>query len=72
MGQQESKGTLSPIHLGRIALVVPTLCALQEQYPDIIGDVRGEGLMIGVEIVTDSSSKMQAPVVSPGCSRPCQ
>lgn len=30
---------------------------LKESYPDIVGDVRGEGLMIGIEMVTDAVSK---------------
>ncbi|GAB4817668.1 hypothetical protein N2152v2_004714 [Parachlorella kessleri] len=45
---------------------------LQEQYPDIIGDVRGEGLMIGVEIVTDASSKAQAPVLAKHLKERCR
>lgn len=36
------------------------LCDLQKRYP-IIGDVRGHGLMIGVELVQDPQTKAYAP-----------
>jgi 4-aminobutyrate aminotransferase len=36
------------------------LGALQQRYPEIIGEVRGRGLMIGVELVTDRESKAPA------------
>lgn len=29
------------------------LLQLKKEFPDVIGDVRGKGLMIGVEFVTD-------------------
>jgi len=33
------------------------LLALKQKYPNIIGDVRGRGLMLGMEIVSDSKNK---------------
>jgi 4-aminobutyrate aminotransferase-like enzyme len=38
-------------------LFMEKLKALQNKYPDIIGDVRGYGLFIGVEIVKDHKTK---------------
>ena len=32
------------------------LLQLKKEFPDVIGDVRGKGLMIGVEFVTDKVS----------------
>lgn len=37
---------------------------LQERYPDVVGDVRGVGLMIGMELVTSASSKTPAPATA--------
>ncbi|KAJ4700790.1 Alanine--glyoxylate aminotransferase 2-like 2, mitochondrial [Melia azedarach] len=36
------------------------LTALKDKYPDIIGDVRGRGLMLGVEFVTNPQDKTPA------------
>ena len=36
---------------------------LQREF-DFLGDVRGLGLMVGIECVTDSASKRQAPVMA--------
>jgi 4-aminobutyrate aminotransferase-like enzyme len=34
---------------------------LQDAFPDVIGDVRGEGLFIGAEIVCNKDSKAPSP-----------
>jgi ethanolamine-phosphate phospho-lyase len=43
------------------AYCVEALLKLKNQYPNIIGDVRGLGLMIGVELVTSATTKLPAP-----------
>jgi 4-aminobutyrate aminotransferase len=40
--------------------IVNRLQSLQARYPDLIGEVRGRGLMIGVELVTDRLSRRPA------------
>jgi 4-aminobutyrate aminotransferase-like enzyme len=37
------------------------LLALQRKYPRIIGDVRGKGLMVGVEFVADETTQDRTP-----------
>ncbi|XP_020626627.1 alanine--glyoxylate aminotransferase 2, mitochondrial-like [Orbicella faveolata] len=37
------------------------LLKVKKEFPDIVGDVRGKGLMIGVEFVTDKESKTPLP-----------
>jgi len=37
------------------------LLELKGEFPDVVGDVRGKGLMIGVELVTDKESKTPLP-----------
>ena len=39
------------------------LRGLQQEF-DFLGDVRGLGLMVGIECVTDSASKRHAPVMA--------
>lgn len=51
------------------ALLVGAYCLarlreLQAAHRDVIGDVRGEGLMAGLELVTDPETKTPAPAVS--------
>lgn len=45
---------------------------LQNQYPDIIGDVRGLGLMIGVEIITSRATKEPAPATTAWVKSRCK
>lgn len=37
---------------------------LAAEWPGIIGDVRGMGLMVGLDIVTDPRTKHYAPVMA--------
>lgn len=37
------------------------LAKLRDEYPNIIGDVRGKGLMIGVELVSDTVTRAPLP-----------
>lgn len=46
------------------------LLGLQERF-DCIGDVRGRGLLLGVEIVKDRQSKVPAPALGVAISRRC-
>lgn len=42
--------------------VLHNLAALMKEFPDVIGDVRGKGLMIGVELVADPETREPLPV----------
>jgi 2,2-dialkylglycine decarboxylase (pyruvate) len=44
--------------------------AIQQRYP-IVGDVRGRGLMLGMEIVRDRASKEPAPELGAAITRRC-
>ena len=46
------------------------LCALQNRF-ECIGDVRGRGLLLGVEIVADRESKAPAPDLGATITRAC-
>jgi 2,2-dialkylglycine decarboxylase (pyruvate) len=46
------------------------LLALQDRH-ECIGDVRGRGLLLGVEIVADRASRKPAPDIGAGISRRC-
>ncbi|MFV0309406.1 MAG: aspartate aminotransferase family protein [Desertimonas sp.] len=46
------------------------LLALQERH-ECIGDIRGRGLLVGVEIVADRTSKKPAPEIGTAISRRC-
>lgn len=47
------------LHVGQF--LQQRLTHLKHDFPDIIGDVRGRGLFIGVEIVQSAKSKSVAP-----------
>lgn len=51
---------------------VPPHAHLQEQHPDVIGEVRGEGLMIGVEVVTDPHTQTPAPALARHLKHACK
>jgi 4-aminobutyrate aminotransferase len=42
------------------AYIMDRLRAMQNKYPDLIGQVRGVGLMIGIELITDRLSRKPA------------
>ena len=52
------------------ALLRQGLEAIQQRYP-IVGDVRGRGLMLGMEIVRDRASKEPAPELGAAITRRC-
>lgn len=45
-------------HMGEY--LMGRLNELQARYPDLIGQVRGKGLMIGIELITDRTTRKQA------------
>lgn len=48
------------------------LRALQDVHPEVVGDVRGEGLMLGVELVTDAASRCHAPALARCVKQRCK
>ena len=44
--------------------LMASLRAMQARHPEVIGDVRGKGLMIGVELVTDAASRQPAKALA--------
>ncbi len=42
-------------------ILMDGLLALQKEYPDIIGEVRGKGLMVGMELVLDETIQDRTP-----------
>ncbi|HEX4705155.1 MAG TPA: 4-aminobutyrate--2-oxoglutarate transaminase [Pseudonocardiaceae bacterium] len=52
------------------ALFLPTLRTLAAKYPEI-GDVRGRGAMLAVELVSDSTSKTPNPALTAAVNKAC-
>ena len=52
------------------ARLMSGLGELYERY-DCVGDVRGRGLLVGVEIVTDKASKKPNPEIGAAITRRC-
>lgn len=48
------------------------LRVMQQKHSDVVGDVRGEGLMIGIETVCDSASKDHAPGIAKWIKSRCK
>ena len=44
----------------------------QAEHPDVIGEVRGEGLMIGMEVVTDPASQAPSPALARALKQHCK
>lgn len=45
---------------------------LQKKYPNVIGDVRGQGLMLGMELVKDPESKTPHPDLTADVFEECK
>ena len=52
--------------------VLGRLRALQAAHPEVVGDVRGQGLMLGAEVVTDAGSRCHAPVLARHIKQRCK
>lgn len=50
----------------------PHANAKQAEHPDVIGEVRGEGLMIGIEIVSDAATQEPSPALAAALKRHCK
>ena len=53
------------------AIFKPRLAALSERHPGLIGDIRGRGAMLAVELVTDADSKTPNPALTGAIHRAC-
>ncbi|WP_310526714.1 aminotransferase class III-fold pyridoxal phosphate-dependent enzyme, partial [Nocardioides sp.] len=53
------------------AIFVPRLRALAERHPDRIGDIRGRGAMLAVELVSDAARRTPDPALAGAVHRAC-
>ena len=49
----------------------PRLEALQERYPQLVGDIRGRGAMLAVELVTDGEGRTPNPALTAAVNKAC-
>ena len=54
------------------AHVAGRLRALQAAHPEVLGDVRGQGLMVGLEVVTDAGSRCHGPALARHIKQRCK
>jgi 4-aminobutyrate aminotransferase/(S)-3-amino-2-methylpropionate transaminase len=53
------------------AIFVPRLRALADRHPDRVGDIRGRGAMLAVELVSDGEGRTPDPALAGAVHRAC-
>ncbi len=53
------------------AIFRPRLEALAAKYPDVVGDIRGRGAMLAIELVSDPEHKTPDPALAQAIGREC-